>query len=235
MAATYPLAHGGASFLGVEAERHLTQALATPNDPWIAKNRVVLTDTRKRVRDLIGEIAVTGSPVGAEALLNGRAVGNLPLASPLRVGQGPVTVEVRASGYLASSSAVEAIGGTTFPQPPVLHAQGNAAGSGDRSLLGGASAGGQPNHSLLSWSLLGGGAAAVVAGVVWLSSGPNECVAMPGFECSNSERHSTIAPWGIVGAGAAVGLSGAILLLVHPKDGVAIGIGPSAFIVRGRL
>ena len=50
----------------IEAEQHLKEALATPAHPWVAKNQESLEASLKRARSNIGEVAITGSPNGAQ-------------------------------------------------------------------------------------------------------------------------------------------------------------------------
>ncbi len=83
----------------LEAEQHLTEALATPGNPWVAKNRDSLDASLKRARENIGQLMVTGSPAGAQLFVNGHPVGQLPLSDPLRLARGPADIELRADGY----------------------------------------------------------------------------------------------------------------------------------------
>jgi hypothetical protein len=93
------------------AEQHLNEALSFPRHPWLLRNKEDIDRTLRSVQSYIGEVVVTGAPAGAEVLLNGRGVGRLPLAEPLRVAEGPVVVEVRAPGYLASTTNLKIDGG----------------------------------------------------------------------------------------------------------------------------
>ena len=95
----------------VDAERLLDEALAVPDHPWIARNRDILEQTRANARKNIGEVTVTGSPDGAEVLVNGRPVGTLPLAAPVRLDRGPAEIQVRAPGYAPASRALAIEGG----------------------------------------------------------------------------------------------------------------------------
>jgi len=95
----------------VDAERHLDEALSDPDNYWVAKNRAVLEGARTRVRSMIGLLAITGQPAGAEVLVNGRPVGRLPLAQEVRIGKGPAEVEVRADGYVTANRSVTVAGG----------------------------------------------------------------------------------------------------------------------------
>jgi hypothetical protein len=90
----------------LQAEQHLTEALSSPRDPWIHQNRVELERVLVGVRSSIGEVRVEGEPAGAEVLLNGQLIGVLPLARPVRVGDGPVRLEVRAEGYRTSTQTI---------------------------------------------------------------------------------------------------------------------------------
>jgi PEGA domain-containing protein len=88
------------------AERYLTEGLASPDHPWITKNRNTLEQQLANARTNIGELAVAGSPAGAEIWVNGSRVGQLPLATPLRLNQGRTEVQVRAPGHLTATETV---------------------------------------------------------------------------------------------------------------------------------
>jgi hypothetical protein len=97
-----------------DAEEHLEQALAGASDAWIQKNRATLLKSRAAVGAHLGSLEVLGAPPGAELRVEGRVVGVLPLARPVRVAAGTVGVEVRAEGYLAASrSTTIAVGELT--------------------------------------------------------------------------------------------------------------------------
>jgi hypothetical protein len=223
----------------LEAERHLGQGLATPSDVWIARNRQVLDDALTKVRTTIGEIVVAGSPDGAEVLLNGHPAGTIPLASPLRVNQGPATVELRASGYAGASSSVEVKGGNT--SQVALHLSRDvpvgavpvAAQVAGTDIAPPAVANSPSSaRTVIGWSLVGVGVVALVAGGVVLATTGGGCSAMPGFECTHSSA-SKAPGWLILGAGAATGIAGGVVLLTRPKTGVEVGILPSGAFVRG--
>ena len=95
----------------VAAERHLSEALSFTRHPWLDRNRAVVDETLKRVQSYIGELGVTGSPSGAEVLVNGKSVGNLPLDKPVRVAEGPVQVGLRAFGHAPATTTVTVDGG----------------------------------------------------------------------------------------------------------------------------
>jgi hypothetical protein len=232
----------------MESELHLTQGLAAPTDAWISKNRGILDDALGRVRATIGEVAVSGTPEGAEVLLNGRLVGRLPLAAPIRVGQGPATVDLRAPGYASASSSVDVAGGKTQklvfhlePAPTAsskLPAAELAAKNSDAAHVGE----GEPSpardsrgaRTIAGWSLVGVGAAGAALGAVWLLSADGGCTAMPGFECTHGPANRTPG-WVLLASGAATGIVGGVILLTRPAAQLEVALTPTSFILRGRL
>jgi hypothetical protein len=81
------------------AEQHLTEALAAAGNPWIEQHRGELERALVRVRASIGTVEIAGQPVGAEVRVNDQLVGVLPLPAPVRVGEGPVRIDVSAKGF----------------------------------------------------------------------------------------------------------------------------------------
>jgi hypothetical protein len=95
----------------VEAADHLAAALQSPNDPSIVKYKQMLADALKLARAQVGDLAVDGSPAGAEVVVDGRAVGTLPLASPVKLAARNAEVIVRAPGYAPHKEVVPIAGG----------------------------------------------------------------------------------------------------------------------------
>ena len=91
----------------IDAEQHLKEALASSEHPWVAKNKASLDEALKRARQNIGEVAVTGAPVGAEVYVNGHSVGRLPLRDPIRLVRGVADIELRAPGYLTCAPVAQ--------------------------------------------------------------------------------------------------------------------------------
>jgi len=104
----------------VEAERYLTEALATPTHPWIAKNKSTLEQQLATARANVGELAVTGSPAGAEIWVDGARVGQLPLGAPLRLSKGRVDLQVRAPGHLPATETLNIVAGKREQRSYVL-------------------------------------------------------------------------------------------------------------------
>jgi len=90
----------------VDAEVDLGQALSRTDDPWIARNDVLLRQALAEIQGHLGTLQLTGGVPGAQVFVNGVPVGTLPLAKPLRVNAGTATIEVRAANYLPSARSV---------------------------------------------------------------------------------------------------------------------------------
>ncbi len=82
-----------------DAEAHVSEALRSPSDPWVAKHRAPLDQAIIAIRAHVARVEISGDPVGAEVLINGRSVGKLPLPRSITVPIGQVDVECRAPGH----------------------------------------------------------------------------------------------------------------------------------------
>lgn len=117
----------------VEAESHVTSALAATAEPWIRKNRAVLTTALRAIQRHVGSLEVIG-PVGAEVRVNDHTVGELPFSRPVRLPIGVAHIEVRKPGYLSTSRPVSITAGiltresVSLPGAPPI-AQSTAAPS----------------------------------------------------------------------------------------------------------
>jgi PEGA domain len=94
----------------LEADQHLAEALESPEHPWVIKNRDALQGALTRVKHSIGEIVLSGGPPGATIFLNGRPVGRMPMAAPIRAPKGKAEIELRAPGYATGSYALRIAG-----------------------------------------------------------------------------------------------------------------------------
>ena len=95
----------------VDAERYLGEAVSSPDHPWVAKNLATLKSQLATAKGMIGELAISGEPMGAEVWVNGKQVGRLPLPAPLRLDKGRAEIQVRATGYVGTSDTVAITGG----------------------------------------------------------------------------------------------------------------------------
>lgn len=95
----------------LDAERHLSESLAAKRDVWVHQHRATLEQNLEKARRAIGEVLVVGTPSGAEIEVNGKAVGSLPMQAPVRLGEGPGRLEVRAPGYAPATRSFSVVGG----------------------------------------------------------------------------------------------------------------------------
>jgi hypothetical protein len=102
-----------------DAERHVGEALHTPDDAWVVKSRAILDEALGTIQSHLARIVVIGDPEGADLSINGRLVGKLPLAEAVRVSAGEVEVELHASGYVPAQRTLTMVGGQY--QRLVLH------------------------------------------------------------------------------------------------------------------
>ncbi len=161
----------------IQAERHLTESLSARRDPWVASNRADLEASLSRAKAAIGEVTVKGTPAGATVSVNGWVAGTLPLPVPIRAGEGPLHLEIRALGYSPFRRSLTMTGGqrqevtvglergvdsTPGPDP---NASGEAAGSAGASLAAQPIAGSEsePSRSLMRPVGWGSGAAGLSA------------------------------------------------------------------------
>lgn len=94
-----------------DAEAHVSEALHTPEDPWIKKYRVELDRSLGTIKTHVARVEIAGDPAGAEVYVNGRLAGQLPLTTPVAVSEGQVDVELRAHGFTRGSRTVTVSGG----------------------------------------------------------------------------------------------------------------------------
>ena len=90
----------------LDAEAHVTAALATPDEMWVRKNRAFLDQALKVCRGHIGELVVTG-PNGTDVAIDGRRVGTLPFVQPVRLVEGNAVVTANSAGFKDFSKTVD--------------------------------------------------------------------------------------------------------------------------------
>lgn len=95
----------------IAAEEHLSTALGQTADPWITQNRAGLESDLAGIRTHVGLLDVVSSTPHAELWIGGVRSASLPLANPLHVRAGTISVEVRAEGYLPEVRPVTVLGG----------------------------------------------------------------------------------------------------------------------------
>lgn len=94
-----------------DADQKLGEALSSPEDAWIQKNKDVLRESIEIVKTHVGRVEITGSPEGTQVLIGGKPVGRLPLPMPVALDEGPVDIEGKADGFAPVLRSVTVFGG----------------------------------------------------------------------------------------------------------------------------
>ncbi|HXJ21771.1 MAG TPA: PEGA domain-containing protein [Polyangia bacterium] len=160
-----------------DAERHLNEALAATDDPWVTKNRDTLQQSLAAVQPHVGRVEVTGDPVGAAVSVNGRSVGELPLPEAVLVSAGQVGVRVSAEGYLSEERSFSLVGGqyqriafhlVKVPEPGVAVTPTTPPATNPVSPTTPAPADEGPSETrrVLKWTAAGMAGAGLVTGIV---------------------------------------------------------------------
>jgi hypothetical protein len=228
----------GALHRWLAAEDHVTAALAAHDTPWIEipRNRQALEQALLSIRAHIGEVRVIG-PSGAQLTANGRPAGQLPLAAPLRLAEGPARVEATAPGLASAATDVAVLGGmqsTVVLQMASLRAPPSAIAFAPPRAADD-DAGGRRWKTWTGWSLVALSGAAIGTGVAWLAiNGDPSCGAPAGSVCHH--LYDTKAQgWAAVGGGVAAGTAGALLIWSGRRTPAGVAIGPGALALTGRF
>ena len=100
-----------------DADRFLREALAAADDPWVSGRRAALDRSLAEIDARLGRLELRCNVDGALVRVDGAPRGTTPLAGPLRLPAGTVTLQVGAPGYLeVTRQAVLAIDRTTREQ-----------------------------------------------------------------------------------------------------------------------
>lgn len=109
----------------VQAELHLSQALAVQMDGWIASRRGQLEQALQSIRERLGTVELTGGVAGAQVFVNGQLRGTLPEVASLRVRAGTAVIEIRAGGYApVQRQVMVTAGGVARENLAMIQAQG---------------------------------------------------------------------------------------------------------------
>jgi hypothetical protein len=234
----------------LEAEAHLTDALARHDSPWVEspKNRGMLEKTLQEARKQIGRVRVTGTP-GAEVFADGKRLGALPLTEPVHAVAGTVQMRATALGRQTAEKQVIVRGGEEtsvaldllpagsigeLPSIPIMPEETSAP-----AVLVGAAPAPAPMPTWRKWSgraLVAAGAAAIGVGIGWvIVDGRPNCDAPPGAVCRHLHDTKTQG-WIAIAAGGAAAGAGATLLLWPAKERTtAIVIAPGGIGLAGRF
>ncbi|MFO0604490.1 MAG: tetratricopeptide repeat protein [Polyangiales bacterium] len=87
------------------ADAHLREALDA-SDPWVDRNRAMLTDALGAIDERLGALEVIGPPDGATLAIDGEAVATFPLNGPVRWPLGAAAVSIRCDGHAPAERQV---------------------------------------------------------------------------------------------------------------------------------
>jgi hypothetical protein len=220
----------------LDAEDHLATALQRHDVPWVEDLRVrdVLEKSLEKARAHIGTLVIVGMP-GTEILVDGRSVGTLPLAKPLRLAAGKARVAGSATGRRAAEVEVEVVGGAetttrldlppiplAAPPPPAPPAQVEVP----RPVAPTPAPAPAEPGPLPHWQTWAGAgllvlsAGATITGAILLKiDGRGTCSSPPGVECPKLWDTKKVGVVSFIGA--AVGTAAGITLIAWHPDTVA--------------
>jgi hypothetical protein len=227
----------------LEAENHLSRALAAHDTPWIEnhRNREALEQALSAVRGHIGSVIVIG-PAGAEVTVDGKPMGRLPLSAPLRLAEGAVRMEGTAPGRRPAAAPVTVTGGAEstvileLPAiAPALGVTAEPAVLSDPRSTDEPSTGGSRWKTWTAVGLFGASAAALATGIVWLAIDGNPMCAPPAGGTCLWLRDTKAQGWIAVGAGAALGLTGGVLVWQGHQSDAHLQLGLSGLSAAGHF
>lgn len=104
----------------LDANAHMTEALGSTDDPWIAARVGLLEEERARIRERLGRIEVLGLPDGARVRIGDGEPRTTPLAEPLWCAAGDVVLQVEAEGFFSTTRRVVVDAGRTARETVAL-------------------------------------------------------------------------------------------------------------------
>jgi hypothetical protein len=228
----------GALHRWLPAEDHIAGALAAHDTPWIEnpRTRQALEQALVSIRGHVSEVKVVG-PAGAQVAADGRPLGQLPLATPVRLAEGPAHITATAPGLLPAATDVAVVGGThttvllqmpALPTPPTPVALPSPRTADDDD-------GGHRWRTWAGWSLVVVSGAAIGTGIAWLAiNGDPSCSAPAGSVCAHV--YDTKAQgWTAVGAGLAAGVAGGLLIWTGRQAATGLAVGSNNMALVGRF
>lgn len=220
----------------IDANLHLSVALAADTDPWVAQNKPTLQASLDAVQKHLGRIDFDGDPATAIVLVDREMLGRLSDKPNIFVEPGNVKVHIRADGFKTLDEVRSIEAGTSTKVhvnlltveklPDVVLKQPSSLPSENGNDLSAASVeaqSGSGKPSLGSWVGWGGGAILIGAGVVFgLQS------LAKADDAKNAERYSQGAvdeaktarqlEWVFLGAGTVAAAIGTYLYLRGPGE-----------------
>jgi hypothetical protein len=230
----------------LDAETHLTGSLATPDDPWVRKNRTFLDQALAVSRGHVGELVITG-PAGTDVAVDGRHVGTLPAVQPVKLVQGNAVVTANGSGFKDFSKTVVIEGGARTSLAIVLDPVERlpavalaapvplpASSSLPPSVTEGR---GRTLKTLSGTGLVAAGAALLAWGIIWIAVDHNDDCPMGGAACNKVYDTKTAGSILTAGGAAAAAVGTGLLIWGRRSESphVAFGATPTSLLLRARF
>jgi hypothetical protein len=95
----------------LDAAEHLEAAMLEEDNEWIARHRAALESSQRTILAHLGTLEIEGEPAGARVTIDGRDVGTLPLAAPIRVEAGSVVVGAELADHYPVQRVVAVLAG----------------------------------------------------------------------------------------------------------------------------
>ncbi len=103
-----------------DAEAHLREALALPDDNWVHRHRGDAVTWLAEAQSHVGRLMLTGGAPGVEVRVGNQVVTPWPMVEPMVLPPGTTLVEATASGYRGWRRSVEVTGGNVAREEIVL-------------------------------------------------------------------------------------------------------------------
>jgi hypothetical protein len=232
----------------IDADTHLTAALAATTDGWVRRNRALLVQALNVGRGHIGELVVTG-PAGTSIAIDGQPIGALPAIRRIRIAEGKAVVTANNAGFRDFSKTVTVTAGAKISLAIVLDVieQRPAVAVAAPEPLSPASVvpiiDSGADREARSWKtpvgagLAAAGAGLMAWGIVWIAIDRNDACPMSGPACNAIYDTGRRAQILTAGGAAAAGLGAVLLYLGRRSDSsdVAFDVTPRSVSVRGRF
>ena len=230
----------------LDAETHLTESLATPEDVWVKKNRGFLDQALGVSRGHIGELTITG-PAATDIAINGKHIGTLPALQPVRLAEGNAVLTANSAGFKDFSKTVTIAGGAKVSLAIVLDPAEQRASVAVAAPVPLPAPSPAPvisaERRTRNWKTpTGAGLAAVGAGLIawgaiWIAIDGNDRCDVDGPACL-TVYDTRAAGWLLTAGGVAAAGAGAVLLYLGSRTGssnVALDITPTSLALHGRF
>jgi hypothetical protein len=239
--------------MSVEAERHVSAALADEGDPWVRRNKTTIVRALAEIRAELGRLVIEVVPATATVTVNGQAVPASQLGRPLAVKRGSAVIEARQPGFEREVRTVAVIPGATERVAIELpRVAGTGAGAAlarpapDQALSGGeplpARGGAGTGRRVGAFALLSAGVVAVVGGAscAWIAGGKIDAIekdARAGnpYQISNGNftTYNTLARVLFVAGGASLAGGGWLLWSARQQPGPPRTVGLTPTLLGG--